>query len=159
MQPVGLFVVNVVNRQPNSVQVYRGYEVLEQRHYLHHLRRIGRHLRQLRRGFNLRRRRQVQGQRDVLRDIPCRARQPVLGHEEAHPVPFGAGVLALGKRLVDLVANPLAHRCALFQAFVIAAGIQRRGHDEDRLGADQRNGGPGRIDQRRRLLLLKSLRR
>ena len=147
MQPVGLFVIYMVHRKPNPGQVHRHRKVLEQGHNLHHLRRVGRHLRQLRRGFDLRRRRQIQGQRNVLRDVALRARHAVLGNEKAHLIALVAGILAFGQRQVDLVAHPLAHRRAFFQALVVAAGIQRRGHDEDRFRADQRDGGPGRIDQ------------
>ena len=147
-------VVDVVHRQPDPVQVHGGHKILQQGHNLRHLRRVGRHLGQLGRGLDLRRRRQIKSQRDVLRNVLLRARHAVLGNEEADLVALGAGILALGQRLVDLVADPLAHRRAFVQALVVAAGIQRRGHQKDRLRADQRDGGPGRIDQRRRLLLL-----
>ena len=111
-------------------------------HDLDHLRRVGRHLGQVRRGFKLRRRREIERQRDVLRDVVLGAGHAVLGDVEADLVALGAGVLALGQRLVDLVAHMLAHRRALLQALVVAAGVQRRGHDENRLGADQRDVGP-----------------
>ena len=62
-----------------------------------------------------------------------------------------AGVLAVGERLVHLFADALADRGALLQSVIVAAGIQRRGHEEDRLCADQRDGGTGRIYQRRGL--------
>ena len=102
------------------------------------------------------RRAQVERQRDVLRDVFLGARHAVLGDEEADLVALGTGVFALGQSLIDLIANPLAHRGALVEAFVISARIQRRGHDENRLRADQRDGGTGRIDQRRGLFLLET---
>ena len=155
VEPVGLGVVDVVHCQPDAVQVHGGGKVAQQGHDLDHLGRVGGHLGQLGRGFQLRRRGEIESQRDVLRDVALSAGHAVLGDVEAELVALGAGVLALGERQVHLVADPLADRGALLEALVVAAGIQRRGHEEDRLGADQRDGGTGGIDQRRRLFLHK----
>ena len=153
MQPIGFFVVDVMHREPDAVQIDGGHKVLEQRHDLGHLRGVGRHLGQFHRGFDLRRRGEIERQRDVLRNIVLRARHAVLGNVKADLVALGAGVFALRQRLVDLVAHMFAHRRAFVEALVITAGIQRRRHHEDRLQADQRDGGAGGIDQRRRLFL------
>ena len=151
VQVVGFRVIGSMQRQPDSVQVNGGDKVAQQRHNLDNLGRIRRHLGQLGRGLDLRRRSEIKSQRDVLRDVKFSARHAMLGNVEADLVALVAGVLAFGKRQVHLVPYPFPDRGALFQAFIVAAGIQSRGHQEDRLGADQGDGRPGRINQRRRL--------
>ena len=150
VQVVGFRVIGAMHRQPDAVQVNGGGKVAQQGDNLDYLGRIRRHLRQLGRGLDLRRWGEIESQRDVLRNVELSARHAVLGDVEADLVALVAGVFAFGKRQVHLVADQFADRSALFQTFVVAAGIQRRCHQEDRLGADQGDGRPGGIDQRRR---------
>ena len=100
--------------QPDSVQIHRVHKVLEQGHNLRHLGRVGRHLGQIRpkspsSGGGVRYKRQG----DVLRNVPLGAGHAMLGNVEANLVALGAGILAFGQRLVDLVAHTLANRRAL----------------------------------------------
>ena len=108
MQLVGLLVINVVHREPDSVQIDGCDEIAQQRSNLDYLRRIGRHLGQFHAGFKLRRRTQVERQRDVLGNVLFRARHAMLGDEEADLVALGASVFALGQSLVHLVADASA---------------------------------------------------
>jgi hypothetical protein len=148
---VGFQVVRAMHRQPDAMQVHGRGKVAQQRHNLNHLGRVRGHLGQFDRGFQLRRRRQIESQRDVLRNVALSARQAVLGNVEAKMIALGAGVFAFGERRVHFVADLLANRRASLEALVVTADIQRRGHEENGLRADHRNGGAGGIDQRRRL--------
>ncbi len=78
----------------------------------------------------------------------------MLGDVEAGGVALLAGIFTHGQRAVDLVADFLADGRAFVEALVVAAGVECGGHDEDRLRADERDGGTGRIDERRGLFAL-----
>ena len=106
VQLVSLLVVDVVDGKPDSVQIHGRHKVLEQGHNLHHLGGVGRHLGQVDRGFKLRRRGEIKSQRDVLRNILLGAGHAVLGNVEADLVALGAGILALGQRLVRSRRGP-----------------------------------------------------
>ncbi|MGA3049573.1 MAG: hypothetical protein ABSD67_23400 [Terracidiphilus sp.] len=66
-----------------------------------------------------------------MRYVPLRTRHSVLRDIEANFIPLVAGIFTVCKRLVDLIADLLAHRRALLKPLVVPAGVQRGGHYED----------------------------
>ena len=149
---VGHFIVGMVNDKPDAVQVDRIREIFQVRHNAGHLGCVGRHLGQVGCCFEIGRRREVERERDVLRDVQIRSRHPVLRDEKTNSIALGARIFAGGHGFVDLRTYLLAHRCAGIETRVVAAHVQGGRHDENRLRAGERDGGAGWIDQRRRSL-------
>jgi hypothetical protein len=94
---------------------------------------LRRHLSEVDRCLKLRRLRQVKCQRDVLRDVALAASDAMLGNEETNFVPLVAGILALCERLIHLLPDAHPDGFAVFEAFVVSAGIQRRRHQKNGL--------------------------
>jgi hypothetical protein len=113
VNPVGLLVVRAMHRQPDAMQVHGRGKVAQQRHNLDHLGRVRGHLGQFDRGFQLRRRRQIESQRDVLRNVALSARQAVLGNVEAEMSRLARASSLLESASVQLVADPFWRTGAL----------------------------------------------
>ena len=154
MQAVDDGVVLRTRGDPDVVQVDFAGEFAQERQDLDHLGRVGRHFGERNAVGQLRRRRDVEGERDVLREVVAGVRELVLADVGAELV---AGVLRLGRGLnrgVDLIANLLADGLGLIEPGVVSAGVQRDSDVEDGfagLEADLRAGG---IDEGGRLLNL-----
>ena len=108
-------------------------------------------------GGQLRRRREVESQRDVLGEVEAAVGQGVLADVGAESVAAGAGLGGGCERGVDLFADLLAHGGGGGEIGVVAAGVQRYGDIEERLAGLERDGGAaglGLRDARRRVSVM-----
>ena len=152
MQAVDDGVVLRAHADPDVMEVDFACQFADKGQDFDYLGRVRRHLGERHAVGQLRRRRGVEGERNILREVVAGVRKLVLADVGAELV---AGVLRFGRGLnggIDLIADLLADGCGLVQAGVITAGIQRGGDVEDGLAglkADLRARG---IDERGRLL-------
>ncbi len=131
------------------MQVDQLIKAAQQRQYVFHAAGIRRHVRAFGARRQLRGRRDVEGERNILRQVRSGVGKPMLSDESANLFVRIARIRRSLKRLVDLIPNLLAHRVGGGEPLVIAAGIQRRGNVEKRLAVLQADVGAGRIHQSR----------
>ena len=119
--------------EPDVVQVDVRSEGAYQRQHVDHAGGLGREVKLADVGGELRRRREIERQRDVLADVQTEVILAVLGDVLAERIAAGAGGLRGGEGLVDIGADLGADRRGLVQIGVVAAGVERGSDLKERL--------------------------
>jgi len=128
-------------RDPDDVKMNVLDELAQQRKYVDDLSGIGRQLGLVDGNCKLRRRQEIECQRNVLGKIEGAVGQGMLADVGAEGIAAGAGFGRGGKFGVDLVTNGRAHRAGGGQVGVVAADVERDGDVEERLAGLERDGG------------------
>jgi len=119
---------------------------------------VGRHVRLIGTGVESGRGCDVEGERDVLREVQAGIGKMMLVDEGAELVAVVAGLRRLIDGLVDLLAHLGADGIGLLQPIVVSAGIEGDGDIEESFTVGEADRGSGGIDERRRFRGLRILR-
>ncbi len=131
------------------MQIDQLAKAAQQRQNVFHPARVRRHVGAFGAGREIRGRRDVEGERNILRQIGSGVGKPMLSDESANLFVRVARIRRSLERLVDLLPDLLAQRVGGGKPLIIAAGIQRRGNVEKRLAVLQADVGTGGVHQSR----------
>ncbi len=133
------------------MQVDKPAKTAQLRQHMFHAAGVGRQIGAFGARFKIRRGRDEEGKGDVLRQVGPAIGKPMLLDEGAQLIARVPGVRGALQRLVDLLADLLAHRVRGGKPLIITARIQRNGNVKQRLAILQGDIRARAVQQSRRV--------